>query len=240
MNSTVAKLLRRLASIAAVSGGASAASSDSEIGGSAEASGSSEKTWTTNDVPARGKLVFGKARRGHEHLIAHRSHSSHSSHRSHSSHYSSRSSGGSGYTAPRSSSGSSSVYVAPATIAPSPTPKPTTPPVGAPAIKINDVLKKLPRVRSHWPKEVTLNRVTKFNIVEGGKVIGVIELHAGTKVRLVEVKPEHAVIALVTGNTPLPVDYTTLIEQMGGPEKILALPDEVLVEAASPTPVVKQ
>lgn len=127
---------------------------------------------------------------------------------------------------------------------PPPTPKPTTPPapvpVAAPAIKTTDVLKKLPRVRSHWPKEVTLNRVTKFNIVEGGKVIGVIELHAGTKVRLVEVKPEHAVVALVTGNTPLPVDYTTLIEQMGGPEKILALPDEVLVEAASPTPVAKQ
>lgn len=120
---------------------------------------------------------------------------------------------------------------------------PTTPPpapVATPVVTINDVLKKLPRVRSHWPKEVTLLRVAKFNIVEGGKVIGVIELHAGTKIRLVEVKPEHAVVALVTGNTPLPVDYTTLIEQMGGPEKILALPDEVLVEAARPTPVVKQ
>jgi len=89
-----------------------------------------------------------------------------------------------------------------------------------------EVLKKLPKVRSKWPTEAKLTKNTSFNIYDSGHLIGIIQLNAGTKVRIIEIKLQHAVVEISTGQSPLPVTNTDIIDRMGGAAAILALPDD--------------
>ncbi|WP_198529890.1 hypothetical protein [Geminisphaera colitermitum] len=98
---------------------------------------------------------------------------------------------------------------------------------------LSQVLKKLPKIRSRWPEEVRLTKVSRFNILDGSNVIGVVQFNAGTKIRLLEIKPQHAVVKIATGESPLPVLNTDIIEQLGGAQKILAFPDDPPVETKS-------
>lgn len=204
------------------------------------------ETFERHEEYQTSKLVYGMAREGSADLLAHRSHSSHSSHRSHSSHSSHYS--GAGAPAP-------SVPIVTPTPRPAPAPSPITPkaPLVAPKITppapkttnavaatagslLDQVLKKLPKVRSKWPREVQLVKTTQFTMRDGGKEIGVMTLNPGTKVNLVEVKPEHAVILMAGSMSPVPVQNTDLIDRMGGLDAVLRLVDEseIKVEAESP------
>lgn len=82
-------------------------------------------------------------------------------------------------------------------------------------------------------EEVRLTKVSRFNILDGSNVIGVVQFNAGTKIRLLEIKPQHAVVKIATGESPLPVLNTDIIEQLGGAQKILAFPDDPPVETKS-------
>ena len=174
------------------------------------------------------KLVYGVARRGQPELLAHGSHVSHSSH---ASHYSGSGGGSSAPSAPIAP-----VAPPPATI-PAPVKpvaqKPVTPPIvqqetpaAAPNALVDEVMRKLVRVRSKWPREVKLTKNTQFNIFDGDKVIGVVGLNAGTKVKLNEIQFRHAIIAVANSRSPVPVSNTDIIESMGGASAILALPDD--------------
>lgn len=243
MNDVVARLLRRLASFAAV---APAICSDAQA--AEPESHDAKPQLADHHTGTISKLIFGRARAGQTMLASHRSHSSHSSHRSHSSHYSGSGGGGSSTpsvprtpttTAPvkapvsNGATASSTLQRAPA---PESTTKPPAPPPAVisakqPGLSTNDqelarVLAKLPTVYSRWPREAKLVRPTKFNIQEGGKIVGLISLDAGTKVRIVEIKKEHAVVRVGTVEAVTPVQDTNIIELMGGPAAILQLPDE--------------
>jgi hypothetical protein len=91
---------------------------------------------------------------------------------------------------------------------------------------LGKVLEKLPRIRSRWPTDAKLTKDVQFNLFEGDRVIGVIGLKTGTKVKIVEIKSEHAVIQFGATQSPMPVTNTDIIDQLGGLEKILALPDD--------------
>jgi hypothetical protein len=88
------------------------------------------------------------------------------------------------------------------------------------------VLKKLPRVRSKWPKEAKLVKATQFNLYDGDNVVGVVSLNAGTRIKLIYITLAHAVVRIGSTESPLPVNSTDIIELMGGPTTILALPDD--------------
>jgi hypothetical protein len=88
------------------------------------------------------------------------------------------------------------------------------------------VLARLPKLRSHWPKEVTLTQKTFFKIYDEGRVVGLMTLDAGSILKLLEVKPEHAVVRVGESTSPIPVENTDLVERMGGEEKVLALHDD--------------
>jgi hypothetical protein len=88
------------------------------------------------------------------------------------------------------------------------------------------VLKKLPRVRSHWPAEARLTKPAQFNIYDGDQVVGVVRLNAGTKVKVVEITLQHALVRVGSTQSPLPVSYTDIVDIMGGASEILALPDD--------------
>jgi hypothetical protein len=180
------------------------------------------------DQPQTQKLVFGTARQGQPQLLGHSSHSSHSSHSLHSSHYSG------------SSGGSYTPYVAPppptpppskpvvVTPAPKPTPKPevASTPAAAMLPEMASVLAKLPKIRSHWPAEAKLTKATQFNLNDGDKVVGVITLNAGAKFKILSITSQHALVMVAGNQSPLPVNQTDIIELMGGPATILALPDD--------------
>jgi hypothetical protein len=89
-----------------------------------------------------------------------------------------------------------------------------------------EVLAKLPKVRSHWPKEVKLKEKTFFSIYDEGRVVGMMTLDAGSVLKLIEVKPQHAVVRVGQSTSPIPVENTDLIERMGGEKNILDLRDE--------------
>lgn len=112
--------------------------------------------------------------------------------------------------------------------------KDDTPPQVEPNQMLSDVLAKLPKVRSKWPKEVVLPKAQSFNFMEGDKVVGVVQTEAGAKVALIEIKPEHAVIRFAGAETPMPVMKTDIVMQMGGAKKILALPDDPPSPAVAP------
>lgn len=154
------------------------------------------------------KLVFGRLHGSREFLAAHSSHSSHRSHSSHSSHSSHYS--GTSAPAPRSN------YVPASTL---PEPVPIVRP-------LPEVLRKLPNLRSHWPKTVRLKQRVSFNLVNNGAPVGITSMEAGAVVRLIEVKPQHAVVLVQGSNVPLPVEQSDLIEQMGGASTILLLKDD--------------
>jgi hypothetical protein len=87
-------------------------------------------------------------------------------------------------------------------------------------------MEKLVRVRSKWPREVTLTKNTQFNLFDGDKVIGVVGLNAGAKVKLAEVQLQHAIITVANSKSPIPITNTDIIDSMGGAAAILALPDD--------------
>lgn len=218
MTPAVARLLRRLASAAVGVSVMSPPQAHAALVPSVGDKPDQDQFKRLETIKTR-KLVFGTQRRGWAQLAAHGSHSSHSSH---SSHY----------------SGASGGYYSP-TVPVTPTPAPAAPALPAAKVQpadsaaiLDQVLKKLPKVRSHWPKTTHVVRAAKFNLVDGTDIIGVIELNAGAKVTLVEIKPEHAIIAYTGLESPLPVPNTDIIEQMGGPEKILALPDDPIAAPA--------
>jgi hypothetical protein len=88
------------------------------------------------------------------------------------------------------------------------------------------LLSKLPRVRSKWPKQVTLKARSYFQIVSEGARVGMLSKEAGTVLDLVEVTPQHAVVRLDEGQSQLPVERCDLIERMGGEAAIFALADD--------------
>jgi hypothetical protein len=98
-------------------------------------------------------------------------------------------------------------------------------------------LAKLPRLRSHWPKTVTLKARSYFNIVENNRPLGIQTVDAGTAVTLVEVKPEHAIIIVQGSKTPMLVEQCNLVELMGGELAILSLPDDPVVTPQSAVPM---
>lgn len=218
MHPKIAVLLRRLLPLVSTAPAVAAESSPADLPPSPS---SSDPTAIQSHTPKVKKLVYGLARAGHKLLATHRSHSSHSSHRSHSSHYSGSSGGGS--------------Y-------PSTTPSPTPPPAkterppapakakaeeSAPvAPDLARVLAKLPKVRSQWPAEARLTKVTQFTLKDGDKDVGVVRLEEGTRVKIVAIKLEHAVVRIGATESTIPVPNTDVIDRMGGAEKILALPDE--------------
>jgi hypothetical protein len=88
------------------------------------------------------------------------------------------------------------------------------------------VLKKLPKVRSHWPEKVKLIKATRFQLYEGDRVVGMFEFSPGATITVFEIKHKHLIAKLALGNSPIPVLNTDTISVMGGAEKILALPDD--------------
>ncbi|MCU1329948.1 MAG: hypothetical protein JWN34_5318 [Bryobacterales bacterium] len=88
------------------------------------------------------------------------------------------------------------------------------------------VLAKLPKVRSRWPAQTRLTKATQFNLYDGENVTGVITLNAGSKVRIVDITTQHAVVIVGGNQSPLPVNQTDIIELMGGVPAILAMPDD--------------
>ena len=74
--------------------------------------------------------------------------------------------------------------------------------------------------------------------MDGDKVVGVIRLEAGTRIKIVEIKPEHAIVRVGATESPVPVVQTDLVELMGGAAKVLALPDDPV--AAKPAPAAKK
>ena len=96
---------------------------------------------------------------------------------------------------------------------------------------VAQVLRKIPKVRSKWPSETKLKRAVKFNLMDGDTVIGVISLNEGTKVKIVDINVQHAVVTFGSSQSPLPVTQTDIIELMGGAERILALPDDAAAPA---------
>lgn len=99
---------------------------------------------------------------------------------------------------------------------------------------MSQVLRKLPKIRSKWPQEAVLAKTTQFNLLDGGKVVGVMTINAGTKVKIIEVKSEHAVVRVAGNVSPLPVDNLDLVDRMGGAEKILAYPDDETPKPSQP------
>jgi hypothetical protein len=96
-------------------------------------------------------------------------------------------------------------------------------------------LAKLPKIRSKWPKQVTLKVKSYFQIIEDGRAVGIQSKEAGTVLDLVEVKPQHAVVFLEGGQSALPVEQCDLVERMGGEAAILALTDDPSPALASPS-----
>jgi len=88
------------------------------------------------------------------------------------------------------------------------------------------VLAKLPKLRSRWPKEIRLVKRTFFTIYDNGQVIGMTTLEAGSTLKLIEVKPQHAVVRVGESTSPVPVENTDLVERMGSEEAVLAMPDD--------------
>lgn len=220
MHPKIAVLLRRLLPLVST---APAVATESTLADLPPSSPHPDNTAVQAHTPTVKKLVYGLARAGHKLLATHRSHSSHSSHRSHSSHYSGSSGGGSSYP---------STTPAPAPTPPAKTERPPAPAKAkaeesAPvAPDLARVLAKLPKVRSQWPAEARLTKVTQFTLKDGDKDVGVIRLEEGTRVKIVAIKLEHAVVRIGATESTIPVPNTDLIERMGGAEKILALPDE--------------
>ena len=185
-----------------------------------------QQTLSDADHVKTGKLVFGSVRAGQTQLASHRSHSSHSAHYS--------GSGGGYYPAPAATPPAptplapspSYPYSPPSQVTPTPEPRVQAPTPAPSSAILADVLKKLPKVRSKWPKEAKLTKNTTFNLYDGGHLIGLIQINAGTKVRVIEIKLEHAVVEISTGQSPLPVINTDIVERMGGAAVILALPDD--------------
>ncbi len=96
------------------------------------------------------------------------------------------------------------------------------------------LLAKLPKVRSKWPSEAKLVKATDFSLMDGEKIVGVINLNAGTRIKIVEIKLEHVIVRIGATESPVPVMQTDIIERMGGAAKILALPNDP--EAPKPAP----
>lgn len=220
MNPAVASLLRRLASIIATSSAATASDAALFETSVSTLDGHDQFRVTRTDQARASKLVYGRALHGASLLAFHGSHRSHSSHASHASHYSGTS-GSSG-----SSYGVTPASPASPTTRPAPEPQKTKPDLQKVDTILSQVLQKLPRIRSRWPKEAVLTKVTQFNLFEGDKIIGITTLRPGAKIKIIEIKKEHAVAKFGDKETPLPVGNTDIVDQMGGAEKILALPDD--------------
>ena len=97
--------------------------------------------------------------------------------------------------------------------------------VGDDALK-SEVLRKLPRIRSRWPKQVKLTKDVRFTLYEGERPVGIVGMKAGAPLTLLNVKVEHAIVQVQNSESPLPVLNTDLIEQLGGHAAVLALPDD--------------
>jgi hypothetical protein len=159
---------------------------------------------------ARPKLVYGQKRQGAVRLADHQSHSSHASH---SSHYSGA--GGGDYV--------------PAPVQPAPA-TPTQSEIWS------AVLQKLPRIRSRWPNIIVLKRATYFTILDGTQQVGFVSLNTGTKLHLIDIKPEHALVMVSDTVSPVPVENTDLVDQLGGMMAVLALTDDPAPPSADPNP----
>lgn len=236
MSPAVASLLRRLVSLVA---GASAATQTNAALNESSASDTQDREQLgaiRTEQQRTSKLVFGKARHGAHFLASHRSHSSHRSHASHSSHYS----GTSGGYRPAPSAPPAAPPPPPRT-SPPPLERKRDQPKPAPAPTVIDttlaeVLKKLPKLRSRWPSQALLTKTAQFNLYEGDKIIGVVTLNPGTKIKILAIKPEHAIVRFGGHESPLPVPNTDIIDRMGGSEAILACPDDASPGAEKPAP----
>jgi hypothetical protein len=78
-----------------------------------------------------------------------------------------------------------------------------------------------------------------FNLYNGTKLIGVTSLEVGTKVKLLDIRHEHAIILINGQQSPLPVLNTNIIVLMGGAEKILAYPDDPVIPSEGKAPAEK-
>lgn len=97
------------------------------------------------------------------------------------------------------------------------------------------MMRKMQRIRSRWPGDVLIKKESYFALKDGGEDVGYISLKAGTKLHLIEIKPEHAIVVVADAICPVPVENTDLVDRLGGISGILALPDDPPpAEAASP------
>lgn len=216
MITPIERLLGRLAALVATVGSTQSAVATPSPESRDENSADALRKDETSSV---AKLVFGRKTKTSMVLAAHASHSSYASHSSHASHYSGSSGG---YTPPSPSP--------PPAVAPAPVPRPA--PVSSPPLPpvlnrpSSAVLAKLPKVRSHWPKQVRLKAATYFNIMVGGRLAGARSVDAGTMIALVEVRQQNAIVFVEGAESPLPVERCDLVERLGGEDVILAWPDE--------------
>jgi hypothetical protein len=101
------------------------------------------------------------------------------------------------------------------------------PPSAAARDKWSQVLAKLPKIGSRWPSKIALEKDTMFTLRdEDGKAVGMTSIKAGATLTLIEVKPEHAVVRVSSSICPIPVENTDLVDQLGGSDAVLALPDD--------------
>jgi hypothetical protein len=197
----------------------------------------------SREITKISKLVFGRMKSGSHQFAGHASHSSHVSHYSGTS--------GGGLYIPDSPPQSTPTTPPPPQYVPQPV-IPARPPTPAPAIAaastkpaipdtnqiLAAVLKKLPKVRSKWPKEGKLIKDSHFMLHEGDTIVGIVELNTGAKIKVQEITLENALV--IVGGIPsaVPVTNTNIIELMGGSAVILALPDDP-VKKTDTTPTQK-
>jgi hypothetical protein len=87
-------------------------------------------------------------------------------------------------------------------------------------------MKKLQRIRSRWPQLIQIKKEIYFALREGDDDVGYISLKPGAKLRVVEIKPEHAIVVVGDAVCPVPVEYTDLLDRLGGIAVVLAMPDD--------------
>jgi len=87
-------------------------------------------------------------------------------------------------------------------------------------------MKKLQRIRTRWPQLVQIKKDIYFALKDGDEEVGYISLKPGTKLRLVEIKPQHAIVVVGDAVCPVPVEYTDLLDRLGGITAVLGLADD--------------
>ncbi|MBW8782512.1 MAG: alginate lyase family protein [Verrucomicrobia bacterium] len=112
----------------------------------------------------------------------------------------------------------------PPEVAPSPEPSSTPPPTSAPEVATTPVetsapvaappinpLEWLQADRTHWPVDVALTIPVKFMLKAGDEVIGSVNLPAGGRVRLLQIKNDQITVGYQGDSRTIPMNATDLL-----------------------------